>query len=238
VLFGNWVLDDGCCDHIRIGPVADDYHDDGDDEGRPILSEFYVAEAKLHAIIYLEPCVERAAEEKRLSEQGIPGDVDFQRMIRQYRQDKGPIKRIHLPPGDLKICICVRKRPINERERRLKDYDSVTCVNPVVMVHDCKLRVDGITKYLDNTDFMFDHTFGEEDTTEELYKYTTAPLIPFIFQQGRATCFAYGQTGSGGYYFYHNFFFFFFSSSSSSSSSSSYCTWCLQCPSPPHGLLL
>ena len=118
-------------------------------------------------------------------------------MIRQYRQDKGPVKRPHLPPGDLKICICVRKRPINEREKKLKDYDSVTCVNPLVMVHDCKLRVDGITKYLDNTDFMFDHTFGEEDTTEELYSYTTAPLIPFIFQQGRATCFAYGQTGSG-----------------------------------------
>ena len=65
------------------------------------------------------------------------------------------------------------------------------------MVHDCKLRVDGITKFLDNTDFAFDHTFGEEDSTEELYRYTAAPLIPFIFQQGRATCFAYGQTGSG-----------------------------------------
>jgi kinesin family member 2/24 len=64
-----------------------------------------------------------------------------------------------------------------------------------VLVHDCKLRVDGITKYLDNTDFAFDHTFAEDDTTDELYRYTAAPLIPFIFQQGRATCFAYGQTG-------------------------------------------
>lgn len=67
-----------------------------------------------------------------------------------------------------------------------------------MLVHDCKLRVDGITKFLDNTDFAFDHTFNEDDTTEDLYHYTAAPLIPFVFnKQGRATCFAYGQTGSG-----------------------------------------
>lgn len=50
------------------------------------------------------------------------------------------------------------------------------------MVHDCKLRVDGITKYLDNTDFAFDHAFDESETTEALYHYTAKPLIPFIFQ--------------------------------------------------------
>lgn len=52
------------------------------------------------------------------------------------------------------------------------------------MVHDCKLRVDGITKYLDNTDFAFDHAFDETETTEALYHYTAAPLVPFIFQVG------------------------------------------------------
>ncbi len=52
------------------------------------------------------------------------------------------------------------------------------------MVHDCKLRVDGITKFLDNTDFAFDHAFDEAETTEALYHYTAAPLVPFIFQVG------------------------------------------------------
>ena len=61
--------------------------------------------------------------------------------------------------------------------------DSVTCIHPFVMVHDCKLKVDGITKYLDNTDFAFDHTFDEYDTSEDLYKYTTSPLVPFIFEK-------------------------------------------------------
>lgn len=75
---------------------------------------------------------ERAAEEKRLAEQGIPGDVDFQRMIRQYREERGTAENPHIKPGDLKICICVRKRPINDKEKKRKDYDAVTCLNPVV----------------------------------------------------------------------------------------------------------
>jgi hypothetical protein len=78
------------------------------------------------------PPSERAAEEKRLQEAGIPGDVDFQRMIRQFRDERGGTPYPHIPPGDLKICICVRKRPVNEKEKRRKDYDAVTCVNPKV----------------------------------------------------------------------------------------------------------
>ncbi|EWM30551.1 kinesin motor domain containing protein [Nannochloropsis gaditana] len=144
-----------------------------------------------------EKRAERAKHEKRLQDQGMPGDVDFQLMIGAFRTEYGLEPHPHIPPGDLKICICVRKRPINAKERKRKDYDAVTCFNPVVMVHDCRLRVDGITKYLDNTDFAFDHTFDEEDSTEALYRYTAKPLVPFVFRQGRATCFAYGQTGSG-----------------------------------------
>lgn len=55
-----------------------------------------------------------------------------QRMIQAFREEHGLRPHPHVPPGDLKICICVRKRPINEKERRRKDYDAVTCFNPVV----------------------------------------------------------------------------------------------------------
>lgn len=57
----------------------------------------------------------------------------------------------------MKVCVAVRKRPINERERAMRDYDAVTAMNPRVAVHSCKLKVDGITKYLENQLFEFDH---------------------------------------------------------------------------------
>lgn len=139
---------------------------------------------------------ERANEEQRNRENGTPGDVDFQRMIRIYRDSQAPPEQVHIGSND-KICICIRKRPISVKEINRKDYDSVTCLNPVVVVHDCKLKVDGISKYLDNTPFEFDHTFHEDDSTDDIYGCAVQPLIDFFVAGGRATVFAYGQTGSG-----------------------------------------
>ena len=63
----------------------------------------------------------------------------------------------HAAPGDFKIAICVRKRPVSSKEVHRRDYDAVTCLNPRVVVHTCKLKVDGITKVLENSPFEFDH---------------------------------------------------------------------------------
>eukprot|EP01041_Mallomonas_annulata_P011005 gene11005-22991_t len=140
---------------------------------------------------------DRAAEVQRQKDCGIIGDVDFNRMIRDYRE-KCAKEEPHGAPGEMKICVCVRKRPTNAKEIKAQDHDAVTCLNPTVVVHDCKLKVDGLTKYLDNVTFEMDHTFHETDTTDDLYYYSVQPLVPFVVQQqGRATVFAYGQTGSG-----------------------------------------
>jgi kinesin family protein 2/24 len=140
---------------------------------------------------------ERLAEEQRNREMGTPGDVDFQRMIRRYRENEAPPEQKHTTPGEMKICVCVRKRPISQKEIKRCDYDSVTCINPLVLVHDCKFKVDGISKYLDNSPFEFDHTFHEDDSTDDIYIYACQPLVDFVLNGGRATVFAYGQTGSG-----------------------------------------
>lgn len=140
---------------------------------------------------------DRAAEDQRNRDNGNPGDVDFQRMIRAFRAGEASAGEKHYPPGDMKICICVRKRPISSKEVKRNDHDSVTCINPIVVVHDCKLKVDGISKYLDNTSFEVDHSFHEDDTTEDVYSFSVQPLVAFVASGGRATVFAYGQTGSG-----------------------------------------
>jgi kinesin family member 2/24 len=133
---------------------------------------------------------ERAAEEARNRANGNMGDVDFQKMIREYREENVLPEEPHSPPGDMKICICIRKRPISAKEIKKKDHDAVTCSNPMVVVHDCKLKVDGITKYLDNNSFKMDHIFGEEDTTDDIYMYAVQPLAEFVLEGGRATVFA------------------------------------------------
>jgi len=142
--------------------------------------------------------VDRANEEQRNRDNGTPGDVDFQRMIRVFRTDSAqmPAEESHRVNDD-KICICVRKRPISQKEVKRNDHDSVSCSNPIVIVHDCKLKVDGISKYLDNTLFEVDHAFDETCSTTEVYKCAVQPLVGFVAQGGRATVFAYGQTGSG-----------------------------------------
>jgi kinesin family protein 2/24 len=53
-------------------------------------------------------------------------------------------------------------------------------------------QVDGITKFLDNQSFEFDHTFNEDDTTDDVYMYTAQPLVDFVLRGGRATVFACG----------------------------------------------
>ena len=98
---------------------------------------------------------------------------------------------------DSKIFVVVRKRPIFQKELNSGEIDCVSVVNPKIYIHECKVQIDGITKYLDDHEFYFDNAFGDKDQTSDVYKYTISPVINLILNQGIVTCFAYGQTGSG-----------------------------------------
>jgi kinesin family protein 2/24 len=65
------------------------------------------------------------------------------------------------------------------------------------VVHDPKIKVDGITKYVQDTSFQFDNTFNENENSQDMYQFSIRDLMPTIFENGIVTCFAYGQTGSG-----------------------------------------
>ncbi|XP_026169083.1 kinesin-like protein KIF2C isoform X1 [Mastacembelus armatus] len=96
-----------------------------------------------------------------------------------------------------KICVCVRKRPLNKQEIIRKEIDVVTIPgNGALLVHEPKQKVD-LTKYLDNQIFHFDYSFDETATNGLVYNFTAKPLVQSIFEGCMATCFAYGQTGSG-----------------------------------------
>ncbi len=60
-----------------------------------------------------EKRVLRAEEEKRNIAKGNPGDIDFQRLIADFREVRMGSEQKHESSEDLKICIAVRKRPVS-----------------------------------------------------------------------------------------------------------------------------
>ncbi|XP_030592763.1 kinesin-like protein KIF2A isoform X4 [Archocentrus centrarchus] len=119
-------------------------------------------------------------------------------MIRDFRAslDYRPLTTADLIE-EHRICVCVRKRPLNKKELAMKDLDVITIPSKdVVMVHEPKQKVD-LTRYLENQTFRFDYAFDDSTTNEMVYRFTARPLVETIFERGMATCFAYGQTGSG-----------------------------------------
>jgi len=95
------------------------------------------------------------------------------------------------------ICVCVRKRPLFEKETTHGEIDVVTVSNPKITIHNPQHKVDGITKYIQNNDFNFDNSYSEAEDAKPIYQYQVKDLIPTLFDKGVVTLFAYGQTGSG-----------------------------------------
>ncbi|KAL5032616.1 hypothetical protein BDEG_20706 [Batrachochytrium dendrobatidis JEL423] len=96
-----------------------------------------------------------------------------------------------------RIRVCVRKRPLNKKELKKGESDIAT-VNGrrTIAIFEPKVKVD-LTKYVETHEFTFDEAFDSETMNDEVYRRTAFPLVEYIFQGGKATCFAYGQTGSG-----------------------------------------
>ncbi|XP_065285658.1 kinesin-like protein KIF2A isoform X2 [Dermacentor albipictus] len=148
-----------------------------------------------HRARQLSPVEEK--RERKNVDMGNP-NWQFLSMIREYRStlDIKPLcmsdqSEVH------RICVAVRKRPLNRKELQRKEVDVITVPNgDRVVVHEPKLKVD-LTKFLENSAFRFDYAFDETASNELVYKYTARPLVKTIFKGGMATCFAYGQTGSG-----------------------------------------
>jgi kinesin family protein 2/24 len=87
----------------------------------------------------------------------------------------------------------VKKRPIFAGElangkfqvqqftQILGEIDCVSASNPMMIVHECKYKVDGITKMIDNSEFQFDNAFSHEESNEDLYDYSVGPILDLAF---------------------------------------------------------
>ncbi|KAI8089224.1 P-loop containing nucleoside triphosphate hydrolase protein [Halteromyces radiatus] len=104
-----------------------------------------------------------------------------------------------LPASDLyqKIRVCVRKRPLNRKELEKGEKDISPCIGTRSLhINEPKLRLD-MSRYIEQHSFTFDDVFDLDTSNSKVYERTALPLVKYIFEGGKATCFAYGQTGSG-----------------------------------------
>ncbi|KAK7945656.1 hypothetical protein WMY93_001384 [Mugilogobius chulae] len=101
----------------------------------------------------------------------------FYDMIQEFREtlEITPISTSEVAESH-RICVCVRKRPLNKQEIIKKEIDVVSVPGKgALLVHEPKQKVD-LTKYLDNQVFQFDYSFDETATNDLVYKFTAKPL--------------------------------------------------------------
>ncbi|XP_017018791.1 kinesin-like protein Klp59C [Drosophila kikkawai] len=146
---------------------------------------------------------ERLLREQQMNED--PGNPNWEiaRMIRLHRQEMSNAQKktktaAKEPPKEHQIIVCVRKRPLNQKELADKKELDVVSIHSRdhLVVHEPRKHVN-LVKFLENHSFRFDYAFNENCSNAFVYEFTARPLIRHIFDGGMATCFAYGQTGSG-----------------------------------------
>ncbi|OXB55525.1 hypothetical protein ASZ78_003801 [Callipepla squamata] len=80
-----------------------------------------------------------------------------------------------------KIRVCVRKRPLGQREERRGEVNIITVKDKeTLLLHEKKEAVD-LTQYILQHVFYFDEVFGESCTNRDVYMKTAHPLIQHIF---------------------------------------------------------
>lgn len=52
-----------------------------------------------------------------------------------------------------------------------------------------RMKLD-LTKYIEQHSFTFDDVFDSDETNERIYSRTAQPLVKYVFDGGKATCFA------------------------------------------------
>ncbi|CAO3578657.1 unnamed protein product [Absidia cylindrospora] len=114
-----------------------------------------------------------------------------------YNNSSSSNHSLDLSDLNQKIRVCVRKRPLNKKElgRGEKDISPTVGIRSI-NVNEPKMKVD-LTKYIEQHSFTFDDVFDIDDSNDQIYQRTAQPLVNYVFNGGKATCFAYGQTGSG-----------------------------------------
>ncbi|CEG73306.1 hypothetical protein RMATCC62417_08716 [Rhizopus microsporus] len=92
--------------------------------------------------------------------------------------------------ADQKIRVCVRKRPLNKSEMLAKEKDIAQMSGMrTINILEPKVKLD-LTQYVEPHSFTFDNVFDSNISNRTIYQKTTRPLVDYMFEGGKSTCFA------------------------------------------------
>jgi hypothetical protein len=115
-------------------------------------------------------------------------------------------RAVHTPrrnPRAAVRCIsCVRVRPLLAAERSAGQAEVWRTAaddsgGGGVSLERAALEREGRAEWLADTAFTYDHVFGPEASTAEVFATVAAPLVPSVLDGVNCTLVAYGQTASG-----------------------------------------
>ncbi|KAJ3366219.1 Kinesin-like protein kif2c [Allomyces javanicus] len=106
-----------------------------------------------------------------------------------------------LAEWDAPIQVCVRKRPISNKEAGKKGFDIITTTTAVhphacAFLHEPKLSLDRSRSIVTHP-FHFDKVFDEYAGNDLIFQTTLQPAIPKLKEGKNVSLFCYGATGSG-----------------------------------------
>mmetsp|Transcript_55054 Transcript_55054/g.128806 ORF Transcript_55054/g.128806 Transcript_55054/m.128806 type:complete len:659 (-) Transcript_55054:114-2090(-) len=95
--------------------------------------------------------------------------------------------------------VMARKRPVQEEEKEIGQYDSVSIEgkNNAVVVHDGRVHRDGRTLYMVHSRYCLDRIFSEVESNARVYAEVAKPLLEAVLKGRRSTLIFFGQTGTG-----------------------------------------
>ena len=124
----------------------------------------------------------------------------FMSSIEEWRAAQCPAG-LGIPPSTeakAGIHVCIRKRPLFDRETEKGEYDCVSCpTGTQIVVHDGRMKPDMRSMFMKHVQHSFDRVFSEQEDSQAVYDGTARPLVEQAFVGGCATVFMFGQTGSG-----------------------------------------
>jgi hypothetical protein len=120
--------------------------------------------------------------------------------IAEWRASQLPKGKAHAKLAD-GITVCLRKRPLSEREqaaigtaddRGHHEFDAVSVSNPSVWHHELEYGDKGVSRLtrtggIAGRKYDFHHSFHEGQDNDAIYKAIVADLVPFVMKGGVAT---------------------------------------------------